>query len=674
MTAERFRTKLSQARPLQSILLFVSTIHKSLLATASRAYQYGRLWRSERRTNHRFKKEAFLALTALGVVYGDIGTSPLYALKECFFDKSHGVPPDPSNIYGILSLVFWSLTIVITIKYLVNIMRAENQGEGGILALLALVVSGKDTSLRARRLRWLGLTGAALLFADGFITPVISVYGAVEGAQSYGWVSQSSVAPIVFGILVGLFCVQKWGTERIGTLFGPVMFVWFLTIGIFGVRQIVADPRILAAMNPAYAVAFFAHHRLHGFLTLSLVVLAITGGESLYADMGHFGRRPIATAWSLVMLGLVTNYFGQGAWLLQHPTTTAHPFFAIVPQKLQAPFVLLATISAVIASQALISGAYSLCRQLVQQGFCPRLIVRHTSAHHEGQIYVPATNWFLLTGCLLLAWKFRDTGSSGLAAAYGIAVTGTMITTSILFGFWLRTCQHQSALRAWGLVSCFLLVDLAFFAASITKLADGGYIPLGVASVLLATMTSWYLCRQALKNKLLSASLPISTFVANTNLQKIRRAPGTAVVMTPIEGVVGTALMHNFKHNKVLHEIILFVTIVTKRLPEISRTDRLKITEHGAGLFSLQVNYGFMESPAIEDILRLAAEQGVPVGNDVSYFLGRETIIALSGRGHNVRRWRVKIFQLTSQLSVSAAQYFGIPSNRVVELGLYVEL
>lgn len=626
----------------------------------------------------RIPKDSALALVALGVVYGDIGTSPLYALKECFFNKTHGVSPTPENIYGILSLVFWSLMIVVTFKYLTKVMRAENHGEGGILALLALVVSGKDTGKISNALRWFALGGAALLFADGFITPVISVYGSVEGAVTYNLIPKNWTPYLVTGILIGLFVVQQFGTERVGRVFGPIMLVWFLVIGALGLPAIVHNPEILRAINPYYALSFFSHHHWHGFLTLGLVVLVITGGEALYADMGHFGRRTITIAWYAVVLpGLLLSYFGQGAWLLGHQnalSTEIDPLFVLAPVWFQKPFVILAVAAAIIASQALISGAFSLCRQLVQQGFFPRVEIRHTSCDHEGQIYAPLINWALCTGCLALAYLFRSTGSSGLATAYGIAVTGTMSITSVLYGFWLVRCQKWRPQTAGLLTALFLVVDLAFFGANTVKFFDGGYLPIGVALMLFTLMSTWYICRRLLKEKLFASSITIKQFIEDERFPLTSRVKGVAIVMTSIEGVVGNALMHNYKHNKVLHETILFLTMVTKRKPEIPAAERLKITDYGHGVYDLNAYYGFMQTPSVLEVLKIARSQGVPIGDDRSYFLGRETTIVRAGYHKELSRWRAGIFWFISKFAIPAANYFGIPWNQVVELGMYVEI
>lgn len=666
--AQRMRTRLQHFKDALShaIIIKLSRLRQKIKDTCTRE-KLGEA-----------RKQSTMALIALGVVYGDIGTSPLYALKECFFSKTHGIQPTPENIFGILSLVAWSLFFVVTFKYLSKVMRAENQGEGGILALLALIVSGKDTSRLSNNLRYLALAGAALLFADGFITPVISIYGSMEGAADYDLIPKTWIPKLVIGILTGLFAVQSGGTARIGMLFGPIMLLWFICLGALGLPAILQNPTVLHAMNPYYAVKFLTHNPWHGFLSLGLVVLVITGGEALYADMGHFGRRTIARAWyGLVLPCLLLSYFGQGAWLLSHQTSitaATNPLFVLAPAWFQKPFAILAAAAAIIASQALISGAFSLYRQLAQQGFVPRPEIRHTSPDHEGQIYVPAINWGLYLGCIFLAYFFRVEGATGLATAYGIAVTGTMGITSILYGFFLVRCKNWTPQRALLLVTPIVIVDLAFFGANSVKFLDGGYLPIGAAAVFFLIMTTWYICRQALKEEFLSSTPSIEMFMEDEHFPRIHRVKGTAVAMTPIEGIIGNALMHNFKLNKTLHELVLCLTINTKRVPEIPHNKRLRVKEFGAGMYSLVADYGFMQSPSMSEILSCAQKQGVPVGTDISYLLSRETIFVKQGYKLPVSRWRVQLFAIINLFSISAARYFGIPNNRVAELGKYVDL
>jgi KUP system potassium uptake protein len=622
-----------------------------------------------------------VAFGALGVVYGDIGTSPLYALKECFTGE-HGVPPTPDNIFGILSLVFWALTLVIVFKYLSFILRADNHGEGGILSLLALIaprgaVGNKLTQRLVLVL--LGLFGAALLYGYGVITPVISVFGAVEGLKVRFPALQHLIMPVTAGVLVLLFLVQKRGTEKVGALFGPVMLIWFLSIGLIGLAWIVKQPRILLAVNPYHAIKFFVHHKMFGFLTLSAVVLCITGGEALYADMGHFGQRPIKLAWyGLVFPALLLNYFGQGGYMLslspaRFDKSTFNPFFQVVPQVLQLPMILLATAAAIIASQALISGSYSLTRQAVQLGYWPRVAIVHTSGHAEGQIYIPEINWLLMLGCLALVLAFRHEGSSGLAAAYGIAVTGTMSITSILFAVVARDRWGWPMWQIGSLLAAFLLIDLSFLTANVAKISDGGWIPLVIAAGLFAIMTTWKAGRAALEKFVQSASLPLDMFLGDLESRKMPRVPGTAVFMTGNPEGTPVVLLHHVKHNKLLHEQVVLLAVVTDRVPEVSPDRRVNMRELGQGFFQVIAHYGYMQSPNVPEILRRCREAGLRANEaDTSYFLGRETLLMTGKSG--MARWRKALFSYLSRNARTATSFFGIPPNRVVEMGAQIEL
>jgi KUP system potassium uptake protein len=615
-----------------------------------------------------------LALGALGVVYGDIGTSPLYAVRECF-DPAHGLAPTSANVLGILSLVTWALILVVVVKYLFFVLRADNQGEGGILALLALVARPMDTAKPARSrmvLILLGLFGAALLYADGMITPAISVLGAIEGLRVATPVFEHWVVPITAAILIALFLVQRRGTAGIGAIFGPATLVWFIAIAAAGLPWIVRMPEVLAALNPGHAVTFLVQHGVHGFLLLGSVVLVVTGSEALYADMGHFGRRPIRRAWFWVaMPALLINYYGQGAVLMSGaPGAVANPFYALVSGVFIYPLVVVATMAAVIASQALISGAFSLTNQAVQLGYCPRLRVVHTSGQHEGQIYVPEVNTALMIACLALVLGFRT--SSALAAAYGIAVTGTMMVTSVLFYAVMR--ERWGTAPALALLLLFLAVDVPFFGANLVKITHGGWLPLAVGVVIFMVFTTWKRGRRALGERLRAVALPLDPFLEDLAAHEVIRVPGTAVFMTGNPEAVPPSLLHHFKHNKSLHERVVLLSIITEHVPGIRRRERVEARDLGRGIFHVVARYGFMQQPRVPDVLRQFRRlTGIDVGlNETSFFLGRETLIATGSSG--MSRWRVALFSFLSRNSHSATEFFGLPPGRVVELGMQVEL
>jgi KUP system potassium uptake protein len=614
-----------------------------------------------------------LVLMAAGVVFGDIGTSPLYAIRECV-DPEHGVQATHQNLMGILSLVFWSLTMVVTVKYLTFIMKADNRGEGGILALLALAPSKKKAS--SARIGWLAglvIFGAALLYGDGVITPAISVLSAVEGLEVATPSLSAVVVPITVVILFGLFWVQKRGTASIGGVFGPIMVVWFVTLAILGGIQVVRYPAVLGAVNPMHAISFFLEHRWHGFLVLGSVVLVITGGEALYADMGHFGRHPIRLAWfGLVMPALLINYFGQAACLIQHPELANNPFYSLVPQPLIYPMVALSTVATIIASQALISGAYSLTRQAVQLGFCPRVTILHTSGESEGQIYVPEVNTALANACIWLELSFKE--SSALAAAYGIAVTGTMAITSIVYFVVLTKTWHWPLWRALPLVAVFLSFDIPFFAANAMKFFSGGWFPMAIGLALFLVMTTWKTGRALLGRTLASRLLPIDVFLADVDAHKPHRVPGTAVFMSSNPNGVPIVLLHHWKHNQVLHKTIVLLSVITETVPEVSTAERIQVRDLGHGFFQVTAHYGFMETPNVPQIMGIVAQHyGVPfVPERTSYFLGRETLLP-TGES-KMFRWRKTLFSFISRNARSATQYFGIPPDRVVELGMQIDL
>jgi KUP system potassium uptake protein len=609
-----------------------------------------------------------LALGALGVVYGDIGTSPLYALRECFLG-SHSVEPTRLNVLGVMSLIFWSLIIVISIKYLVFVMRADNRGEGGILALMALI---RTDGRRGWILVALGLFGAALLYGDGMITPAISVLSAVEGLEVATTFFNPYIIPITIAILVGLFVIQSRGTEGIGKLFGPVMMVWFATLAILGVRWIIREPAVLAAVNPAYAIRFFAHNGVQGFLVLGSVFLVVTGGEALYADMGHFGRRPIRIAWfTLVLPSLMLNYFGQCALLLNAPKDVQHPFYSMAPSWALYPLVILATVATVIASQAVISGAFSLTRQAVQLGYSPRFEIVQTSDEAIGQIYIPAVNWVLMIATIGLVLGFRE--STNLAAAYGIAVTTTMVITTVLAFVVEREVWGWGTLAAGTLTASFLVLDLSYFGANVVKIPHGGWFPLVVAGLIYLLMATWKLGRKILADRLREEALPLEDFVRNIKPDSPPRVPGTAVFLTTNPAGTPTTLLHNLKHNKVLHETVVLMTVITEEVPWVSPEDRVEVESLDKGVYRLTARYGFTQDPRAQDVLDCAREDGLFLDMmKTTFFLGRETLIPSSRPG--MYRWQKRLFALMSRNAQRFTDFFRIPPNRVVELGMQVSL
>ena len=618
-----------------------------------------------------------LTLTALGVVYGDIGTSPLYALKECFFG-SHALPPTHDNVLGVLSLIIYSLVLVISIKYVAVVMRADNQGEGGVLALTSLIpgrsgVSTAPTRLAVGRpiLIALGIFGTALLYGDGMITPAISVLGAVEGLEVVTPVFRDFVVPITVVILIALFGIQRYGTHRIGGLFGPVMIGWFVTIALLGVAWIVRAPEVLASVDPRYAIRFFAANGFTGFAVLGAVFLVVTGGEALYADMGHFGRYPIRLAWFAVVLpALVLNYLGQGALMLLEPGTR-HPFFELAPSWALLPLVGLATAAAVIASQALISGAFSITRQAVQLGLAPRLDVEHTSAREMGQIYVPQVNWALMVATVLIVVGFGS--ASALAAAYGIAVSLTMMIPVLLLYVVETERWRWSKAVAVPLLVVFLAVDLAFFLANALKLMQGGWVTLAVALLLFTLMTTWRTGRRLVAARLTARAITIEAFLAIVRTLKPVRVPGTAVFMTAQPTGVPPALAHNLRYNKMLHEHIVLLTVSTAQKPHLDAEERVRVEPLGHDLFNVKLQYGFMEDPDVPAGLRQAQQKGLVIDvDDVTYFLGRETILITPQRGMSI--WREWLFVLMARNAVRATAFFRLPPERVVELGVQVEM
>jgi KUP system potassium uptake protein len=621
-------------------------------------------------------KLAGLSLAALGVVYGDIGTSVLYAMQECF-RPGFGVAPTRENVYGVLSLIVWALTLIVSIKYVIFVLRADNRGEGGVLALLALIqqslgLKGSRAKLRMAVLITLGLLGAALLYGDGIITPAITVLGSIEGLRiATTSITTAEVVLISAAILFVLFMFQKHGTQRIGIVFGPIMLIWFLTIAALGVREIALEPEILLAVNPVYAVRFFAHGGWHGFFILGAVVLVVTGAEALYADMGHFGRRPIRLAWfAVVFPALILNYFGQGALMLRDSSAAANPFYMLVPQPLLYPMVILATMAAVIASQALISGAFSLTQAAMQLGYSPRITVKHTSEREAGQIYIPEVNKALMVGCIGLVVGFQS--SENLAAAYGIAVTGTMVVTTILFSVLSQVRFGWPLARTGAFFLVYFLIDCALLGANAVKIESGGWFPIVVAIVIYTLMTTWKKGRAVLRDLLRSASLPMDLFLEDVRRRKPPRVPGAAVFLTSDVSGAPIVLLHHLKHNKVLHEQVILLSIVTVDVPEVPASERVKVEQLGEGFWRIIAGYGFMQSPSVREVMECCEPQGIKVRpNDTSYYLGREQLIP-SGTSP-MARWRKKLFVVMSRNARAATEFFGLPPNRVVELGAQIE-
>ena len=617
------------------------------------------------------RRFAALSAGAIGVVFGDIGTSPLYAIHECF-NEENGLSVEPADVFGIASLVLWSLFVVVTVKYVLFVMRADNRGEGGILALLALVTKAAGKSQRMSAALMLGLFGSALFFGDGIITPAISVLSAVEGLDVATPALHEVIVPVTLVILVALFAIQRRGTARIGALFAPVMGVWFIAIALLGLRQIFFRPQILAAIDPRYSVWFLEQHGWQSFVVLGSVVLCVTGGEALYADMGHFGKKPIQWAWfGLVLPSLVLNYFGQAALMLNQPAAAANPFYLMVPSWGLWPMVVLATAATVIASQAVISGVFSLTRQAIQLGLSPRMEIRHTSDEEEGQIYVPSANTALLIGVAALVIAFKS--SSNLAAAYGIAVTGTMSATTVLA---LIVARRMWGWRLWqclALGALFLTVDCSFLGANLLKIPSGGWFPLAVGLSVFILMSTWKRGRQTLARRLSEEALPLDMFVARQKEKPMRKVEGTAVYMTGDPEKVPTALLHNLKHNKILHERVVFLTVLTEPVPRVPGNDRVQVEGLADGFYRVVVRYGFSQNADIPRALRLCKALGLEFDlMQTSFFLGHEKLVP--SVKSQMAQWRGKLFVAMSRNALSATDFFKIPPNRVVELGTQVQL
>ena len=617
---------------------------------------------------------AGLTLAALGVVYGDIGTSPLYALRECF-DSEHGVHPTPGNVLGVLSLLLWSLILIVTVMYLVFVLRADNKGEGGILALMALAFPERRPGASRTRLvavmLGLGIFGAALLYGDGMITPAVSVLGAVEGLDVATPKLARYIVPFSAAILIGLFACQRAGTGTVGKIFGPIMVVWFLEIAVLGVGGIIQEPRVLGALNPMHAVRFFAENGWLGFVVLGSVFLVVTGGEALYADMGHFGKTPIRIAWfALVLPSLVLNYLGQGALLIDHPEAAVNPFYKLAPTWALYPLVGLATAAAVIASQALISGAFSLTMQAVQLGYLPRIAIEHTSEHERGQIYIPKVNWALMVACVALVIGFQT--SSALAAAYGIAVTLTMLVTTLLFHFVARRLWGWNFWQASIVSGIAFLIELAFFGANALKILHGGWFPLAVGAVLFTLMTTWKTGRQLLWKRVRESALPADQFLSSLDRREPPRVKGTAVYLAGNSEGTPIALLHNLKLNHVLHERVVFLTMIVEESPRVADTERLVVEELRHGFWRVKARYGFMEEPDVPAVLRRCGEQGLHFKEmETAFILSRETILT---RARGIHGWRRHLFAVMARNAQSATAFFRLPANRVVELGMQVEI
>lgn len=610
-----------------------------------------------------------LMVAATGIVYGDIGTSPLYAMREAF-SGPFGMAPTEGNILGVVSLLFWSLILVICIKYLGVIVRADNRGEGGILSLMALATRNWSGSPGKRRvLVLLGIFGATLFLCDGLITPSITVLSAVEGLNVATPMFDPYVVPIALVILIGLLSVQRFGTARVGGLFGPVMIVWFLALAALGVLSIVQSPQVLAALSPHYAVLFFAEHKIAGMVVLAAVFLVVTGGEALYTDLGHFGRKPMRRAWfGLVMPALMLNYLGQAALLIRNPSAAENPFYLLAPDWAMYPLVGLATVAAIIASQAVITGSFSVARQAVQLGLLPRLEIAHTSARAIGQIYVPAVNRFLLVGVVGLVLSFGT--SSNLVSAYGVALALTMTIETVLAVIVARRNWRWGVLGMLAF-ALFLFVDLVFLATNALKIPQGGWFPLALSAVLFLLMTTWQRGRQLVNEQLHNATFPLHLFLAN--LDGITRVQGTAVFLTADPEGLPHTLLHNLKHNKVLHQRVVLMTLVTEEVPRVATEEQIHIEDLGEGMYRVVAHFGFMENLDVPHVLTLCEEQGLTFDPmDTTFFLGRETLLCTKGDGMPL--WREKIFAVMWRSAARAMDSLHIPPNRVVELGTQIEI
>jgi len=624
-------------------------------------------------SRHSRSTRAALTLLALGVVFGDIGTSPLYAVKATFA-PDHGIALTPDNVLGGLSTIFWALMIVVSLKYVVLIMRADNRGEGGIMALIALASTAiKDHPGWRTPLLLIGVFGASLFYGDAVLTPATTVLSAVEGLEVGTMAFKPYVVPIAVFVIIGLFVFQASGTAVVGKLFGPVTLVWFLAIGAAGINGIAQYPRILVALNPLYALGFLGSHGVASFIVLGAVVLAVTGAEALYADMGHVGKGAVRTAWfTTVAPALVLNYFGQGALLILKPETVQNPFFLLLPAWALYPMVALATAAAVIASQATISGAYSLTKQAIQLGYLPRMTVVHTSARERGQIYIPGINWLLLAAVLAAVIGFGS--STNLAAAYGVAVTATMLVDTLLTFFVIRFLWGYPLWLCLFATGFFAIVDAAFFSATLLKVADGGWFPLLIGAVVFTVMTTWRQGRSIMFNRLRASSVPLKPFLDSLFIEPPQRVPGTAVFLTATPESTPHALLHNLNHNKVLHERVVFLTAEVTEQPWVPFQDRVKLTKLGHGCWRMNVRYGFMNEPDVAHTLEIAATLGLEFEMmSTSFFLSRETVVPVAAI-REMSLWRERLFAMMARNAGNAADYFKLPANRVIELGTKVEI
>ena len=614
---------------------------------------------------------AALTLGAIGVVYGDIGTSVLYAVKEVF--GSGHVPFTHANVYGVLSILFWTLTLIVSLKYVTLVLRADNNGEGGLVAMLALASQAVKDQPRLRAvLLPIGIFGTSLFYGDGVITPAISVLSAVEGLEVVSPHFRQFVLPLALLVLLALFALQKHGTAGIGKFFGPITLLWFTCLAILGIRQILGHPEILAALSPHHALSFIWRQPGVAFIILGAVVLCVTGAEALYADLGHFGKKPIRLAWfAVAMPALTLNYFGQGALLLAQPDAVQNPFFRMAPAWALLPLVLLATLAAVIASQALITGAFSVTRQVIQLGYLPRLEIRHTSAKAAGQIYIPLVNWSLFTAIALAVLLFRTSGN--LAAAYGIAVTLDMLITTLLTFFVIRYRWHYPWLLCWAATGCFFLVDLAFFSSNLLKLFQGGWFPLAIGSGVFLLMMTWRRGRQLLHDRLQSESIALEGFLSSLALHPPQRVAGTAIFLSGEPGTVPSALLHNLKHNKVLHAQNLFVTVRNHEVPWVGMDRRLQAEALGGHCWQVTVHYGFKNEPDLPKALAQLSGLGYPLDPmGTSYFVSRDAVIP--GMRQGMSPWREKLFAQMHRNASRVSDFLRLPSNSVVELGSKIEL
>ncbi len=617
---------------------------------------------------------AALTLAAFGIVFGDIGTSPLYAVKETF-SPEHGIPLDAANIVGGLSTMFWALMVVVSLKYVVLIMRADNRGEGGIMALIALAQTAIRDHPRWRTpLLLIGVFGASLFYGDAVLTPAISVLSAVEGLEIGTTALKPYVVPVAVGVLLGLFALQVRGTARVGRLFGPVTMAWFVAIGAAGIAGIAAAPQVLAALNPLHALTFLTSHVAESFVVLGSVVLTVTGAEALYADMGHFGRKAVRIGWfSLVAPALVLNYFGQGALLLARPEAVQNPFYLLIPGWALYPMVALATAATVIASQAVISGAFSITRQAVQLGFLPRMNVVHTSAREMGQIYIPGINWLLCAAVVAAVIGFGS--SSRLAGAYGVAVTATMLVDTLLAFFVIRFLWRYPLWLCIGATGFFLAIDLAFFSATLLKIADGGWFPLAIGAAVFAVMTTWRRGREHLFARLRSSSVPLEPFLKSLFVDPPQRVPGTAVFLTATPEATPHALLHNLNHNKVLHERVVFLTVEMREEPWVHERERVVCQKLEHGCWRVRMSYGFMDRPDVTRALRLCAKSGIEFEMmETSFFLSRELIVPVERGAGGMSLWRDRLFAMLARNAGNITDFFNIPTNRVIELGTRVQI